>query len=438
MSESVEHKPLSHVDAAWRRMDTPVNPMVITSVLTLQGHVPFERLQEVIASRFLQHERFTLRVVDSALPFTAPHWERDPHFDLRSHLHHIRLPEPGGPQVFEDFISDLMSQRLDPSRPLWQAYVVDDAPGGTAIVSRLHHCLADGVALMRVLLGMCDPEAHAAPQQVGKVVSHKPLDLKALALRTASYATTLGRLLMLPSDSASPLRGPLGTRKRATRAEPLPLPALKARAKEFGGTVNDVLAGIVSGALHRVLERAGQPTQDLHLRALVPVFLRDTEAGGLGNHIGLVFLDLPVGLKTAEERCLAVKDSMDKIKAQDDANVAMAVMDAMGVASHEIEHIWLEVFSRKASMLISNVPGPSTAMTLSGYPISDMTVWAPVSGYVGVGVTAVSYAGQVRVSVHADATLLMDPAAFVRAFAEDAAEVLGPLSVSAPACYSDL
>jgi hypothetical protein len=438
MSESVEHKPLSHVDAAWRRMDTPVNPMVITSVLTLRGHVPFERLQEVIAARFLQHERFTLRVVDSALPFAAPHWERDPHFDLRSHLHHIRLPEPGGSQVFEDFISDLMSQRLDPSRPLWQAYVVDDAPGGTAIVSRLHHCLADGVALMRVLLGMCDAETQAEPQRVGKTVAHTPLDFKGLARRTATYAATLGRLLMLPSDSPSPMRGPLGTRKRATRAEPLPLAALKARAKQFGGTINDVLAGIVTGALHRVLEGSGNATQHLHLRALVPVFLRDTDESGLGNHIGLVFLDLPVGLKTSEERCRAVKEHMDKIKAQDDASVAFAVMDAMGVASHEIEHIWLEVFSRKASMLISNVPGPATAMTLNGYAISDMTVWAPVSGYIGVGVTAVSYAGQVRVSVHADATLLMDPAAFALAFAEEAAEVLGPALPSAPVCDGHL
>jgi len=423
MTGSLEKKPLSHVDAAWLRMDTPVNPMVITSAVTLGGQVPFEDVRRLVEERFLRHERFQLRVVDPKLPFVSPHWERDPHFDVRSHVHHVRLPQPASQVEMDAFVSDLMSARLDPARPLWQVYVVDDAPSGTAIVSRLHHCLADGISLMRVLVGLFD-ELGADTAQVGLPPKPTELNLKAMSARAASYAATLGRLLLLPSDPATPLRGTLGTRKRAIRADPLPFGRLRAAAKARGGTVNDVLAAIVTGAIHTHFEACGIATRGLSVRALVPVFLRDREESGLGNHFGLVFLDLPIGLTEREARFRAAKYSMDKIKADDDASVAFAVLDALGVASNELEHIWLEVFTRKASLLTSNVPGPSALRHMCGHPIDDITVWAPVSGYMGVGVTAVSYADTLRVSLHADAGLGLDVDALGRAFSAEAAHFL--------------
>jgi diacylglycerol O-acyltransferase / wax synthase len=156
----------------------------------------------------------------------------------------------------------------------------------------------------------------------------------------------------------------------------------------------------------------------------VPVFLRDLDDTGLGNHFGLVFLQLPVGLDDAEARFTAVKKSMDAIKGDDDATVAFAVLDAMGVASEELEHIGLEVFSRKASLLTSNVPGPSEARHLCGHRLTDISVWAPVSGSMGMGITAVSYAGQLRVTLHVDASLPVDAELLARALAEEAAHFL--------------
>lgn len=422
---ALANTPLSHVDAAWLRMDSPTNRMVITSTLSLAGRMPFEEVLALVEKRLLVHERFQLRVVESRIPFAAPHWERDRHFDLHSHVHHVRLPAPGGEHELMDLISDLMSARLDPMRPLWQIYVVDDALGGTAIISRLHHCLADGVALMRVLLGLCDElPSGSAPARVGLTRPREPLDLKALSARAASYAATMGRLLLLPSDPHTPLRGRLSVRKRAVRVPVLPCEPLKAAARSRGGTLNDLLGACVCGALRTGLERAGQDLDGLSVRALVPVFLRDKDDTGLGNHFGLVFLPLPVGLEHAEARFSAIKRSMDQIKNDDDATIAFAVLDAMGVASEELEHIGLELFSRKASLLTSNVPGPGEPRQLCGHPIEDISVWAPVSGSMGVGITAVSYAGQLRVTLHVDTSLQVDAALLARAVADEAARFI--------------
>ncbi|HVZ34331.1 MAG TPA: wax ester/triacylglycerol synthase domain-containing protein [Polyangiaceae bacterium] len=421
MRKNEESRPLSHVDAAWLRMDSPVNPMVITTALTLEGQVPFEAIARVTEERFLAHERFHLRVVDAQRPLLAPRWEPDPQFDLRSHLHHLRVPAPGDEAAFAAVVSDLMSTRLDPTRPLWQTYVFDDAPGGTAIVSRFHHCLADGMALMRVLLGVCDGAGDEPLTEPGLRRPPTELNVRALAAKTASYATTCGRLLLLPSDPPTILRGALGPRKRAARAEALPLPTLKAKAKQLGGSLHDLLATLVTGALHRYLREQGVRTEGLTLRALVPMFLRDRDDTGLGNHFGLVFLDLPVGLSDRAQRFQTVKEHMDRLKAQDDAVVAFAVLDAVGIASSELEHIALEVFSRKASLLLSDVPGIEAPMRIAGYPLNDVSVWAPVSGYLGVGITAVSYAERLRLSVYSDARLLADPRELAYALDAEAA-----------------
>lgn len=416
---------LRPVDAAWLRMDSPVNPMIITSVLTLEGAVPYETLANLVSQRLASRERFQMRVADSGLPLVLPRWERDPHFDVRSHLHHLRLPAPGGEQALEGLIADLMSARLDRARPLWQIYAIDDAPGGTAIVTRFHHCLADGISLVQLLLELCDDAAGNRAAVVGLSRADSDGSMRALSARAASFATTLGRLLMLPSDPASPLRGTLGVQKSAVRLTSVPVEPLKTRAKQLGGTLNDVVATVIAAGLHGYLRTHGCATEGLTLRALVPMFLRDDAGSGLGNHFGLVFLDLPVDEGPFADRFVAVKRNMDQIKTQDDATVAFAVLDAIGMASHDLEHLFLEVFSRKASIMTSNVPGPERTVHLAGYPVRDISVWAPVSGYLGVSVTAFSYAGQLRLSVYCDASLVREPALLRSALDEAMREALG-------------
>ncbi|HEX8950717.1 MAG TPA: wax ester/triacylglycerol synthase domain-containing protein, partial [Polyangia bacterium] len=161
---------LSAVDAAWLRMDSPTNRMMITSVLTFDEPIDFGALARLLEERLLPHERFRQRVVDGA---RGPSWELDPEFDLRSHLHHVALPEPGDRATLAELVSDLMSSPLDRTRPLWQAHLVDGIEGGgAALVVRLSHCIGDGIALVRLLLSLTDDARGAAPQHVGRELPH--------------------------------------------------------------------------------------------------------------------------------------------------------------------------------------------------------------------------------------------------------------------------
>ncbi len=418
MSQAPEREPLSHVDSAWLRMDSPDNPMVITVALMFDGPVPFERVQALIEERLLPHRRFKQRAVDPALPLLRPHWENDPDFDLRGHVHHTRLPAPADRAAFASLLSDLMSTRLDRTRPLWQVHVVDDAPSGTALIVRLHHCIGDGVSLVRLLLSMCD-EAVAAPPKVGLHRPAKATHLGELAARAASQAATLGKLLLLPPDTPTLLKGPLGAQKLAAWSPPVSLADVKDVAKRLEATVNDVLCAAVAGALRAYLLSHDALVDPITLRAMLPVFFQEEDTTGLGNHFGLVFLEYPVGIADPVERVRAVKRGMDAIKGADDATVAFGVLDAIGVASTELEHIALEIFTRKATLLTTNVPGPPERVSLSGASLREMLVWAPVSGHIGLGVTLITYAGHVHMGVNADAKVVPCPEQLAEAFVQE-------------------
>ena len=417
-----EHEePLSHVDAAWLRMDSPTNAMVINAALIFEGAVPYEDIARVIDQRLLQHARFRERVVDPGYPLRSPRWRRDASFDLRLHLHHLRLPAPSDRQAFETLLGDLASMPLPHDRPLWQAYVIDDVEGGTALFVRIHHAIGDGISLMRLLLSLCD-DAVPPPPRVG--LRHgKPAGTLKRGKLAAEQASTLMRLLLLRADAPSPLKGPLGLRKRVAWSSPLALSDVRRIAKAVDGTVNDVLQSCVAGALHRYLSLRGELPAERDLRSMVTVFLPGKDHG-LGNHFSLVFLDLPVAYADARARLRLVKERMDKLKRAEDATVAFAVLDAVGIASPALEQVALDVFTRKATLVTTNVPGPPEPEHLAGHKLRTVLVWAPMASHLGLGFTMVSYAEQLHVGVLADARRLESPAALVSAFESEFAELL--------------
>ena len=410
---SSDREPLRAVDAAWLRMDSPTNAMVISALLVFRAAPGIERIRALVNERLLVQRRFRQRVVQPALGL--PHWALDPHFDVRAHLHHIALPAPGDQAALEALVSDLASTPLDRTKPLWQAYLIDGVGAGAALFARLHHSMGDGVSLVRFLLGMTDEGALLSPPEVGVAAPH-PKGLAERAQLASAQARTLGHLLMLPPDSPSVLKGELGTQKRIAWSAPAPLDPIKACARQHGAKVNDVLVAAVSGALANYLQTLG-PVAGLELRALVPVYVRDdSDPGELGNHFGLVYVPLAIDAADRYERLKKLQASFDAIKAQPDAVVALGVLGAMGVATSEIEHIGIQLFTRKASVMITNVPGPPVEIHLAGSPLSEMLVWAPVSGHIGLGVSLLSYAGQVRLGIAADAKRVADPRAIVSAY----------------------
>jgi len=371
---------LSAVDAAWYRMDDAAQHAVITALIELDGELDFDALCARIGERVLPHSRFRERVVDRA-PF-PPRWLRDQGFELRNHVRRVRVRS-----TLRDLVSELVSTPLDPDRPLWQIDVVE---GTSAMIVRVHHCVADGIALVRVLLGAIDEGAALAPTEVGWAEPEKQRG----ALRT------LFRTLTLPRDPATVLRGSLGPRKEIAWTGPVELEPLRARAHAASATLNDLITAAVAGGLRSWSREVGRPMDD-DVRALVPVFIRGGhEHEALGNAFGLVYATLPVSAATPGERIELAKRTMDAITPE--PSNAIAVLGAIGRLSPRLEHFAVNLLTTKASLVLTNVPGPPMPVHLVDREIRSVVVWAPVGGTVALGITAFTYRGELRLGVRAD------------------------------------
>ena len=418
--------PLSAADSAWLRMEDPTNLMTITSVMTVREPLGYERLAERIRSTLLAHDRFHMRVSDPSGRVGKPAWVAET-LDLESHLVRARLEDPWDRDELQALVSREMSTPLDFGRPLWKFLLIGDFRGGSAIVCRIHHCIGDGMALMRVLLGMADGENDDAeivrvglsrPSARGE--RHGPLASGARLLRAVkgggSATRSLGRLLAMRADPRTPFKGELGIAKRAVWSGQIPLATIKRIGKGVNATVNDVLLAAVTEALRCYLtERSGSlPERDL--RAVVPVNIRPADDRELGNQFGLVYLSLPVGLSGREERVLEVNRRMDALKRSPEAFVVYAVLRALGATHAGLQTKVVKLLSKNATAVMTNVPGPRRAISICGAEIDDMMFWVPQSGRLGLGVSILSYNDQVRLGVAADLGLIPDPERLTEGF----------------------
>lgn len=453
-------RPMSSVDAAWLHMEDRTNLMVITAVMSFHKEVDFARIKELIEDRFLIYDRFRQRVVDEG--FGGPRWVEDDDFNLRAHLVRLGLPRPAGKAELEDLVSSLMSTPLDFSKPLWQFHFIDNYRGGAALIARLHHCIGDGIALIRVLLSMTDdspsprqktrrrrvksrgygggfwlPELvndalYSVRKVTGKALESglealsTPGQLQTMATEGAQAAGVLARLASMPADPKTCFKGQLGSQKRCAWSEIMPLNGVRAFGKSIKATINDVLLAGVCGALRHFLIETGQPDIDgMNIRATVPVNLRpDGPPGELGNRFGLVFLSLPVGLPTRMERLKELKKRMDVIKRSSEAVVTFGVLNAVGLASAGIESKALTFFGAKATGVMTNVPGPREEIFMAGRAVRSMMFWVPQAARLGLGVSILSYAGQVRLGVATDAGLVPQPARIIDFFHKEMEEMI--------------
>jgi WS/DGAT/MGAT family acyltransferase len=440
---------LSNVDSAWLRMEDPTNLMTITGLMAFDEKLDFARLKRDIEDRLLPIDRFRQRVVQSRLPLAKPRWVEDEHFALSAHLRRLALPHPADQGTLQEVVSELMSTPLDYTKPLWQFHYVENYGTGCAIIGRIHHCIADGLALMRVLFALVDerpdadggpvatrpigPARSAAPGEAAGPVRNwvpdggldsvlSPARILAMASKGASVAGEFGKLLTLSADPPTVFKGKLGAVKRAVWSDAIPLAGVKACGKAMGATINDLLLSAVTGALRRYMLDRGGVADGLTIRAVVPVNLRQpSESMELGNRFGLVFLALPVGTDGEAERLRALKQEMDRIKGSPQAIVAFGVLNALGMASAEVEGVGVGIFARKATAVMTNVPGPQTQLYLAGQPIKEIMFWVPQSGRLGLGVSIFSYAGRVRLGIAVDAGLVPSPGMIITHFHEELA-----------------
>jgi diacylglycerol O-acyltransferase len=318
------------------------------------------------------------------------------------------------------------------------------------LIMRIHHCYADGIALVQVLLSMTDSDdkPHKANtlgktwlkedgkavdarmgaigryMKMGEDLLGKGMDLyrdpsiaSVVAKEGAEIARELAFALSLSDDPETVLRGRLGVRKRVAWAPPIPLEDVKAISRVFDATVNDILMASMAGALRSYMIDRGEDVDGLIIRATVPVNLRPLEhAKKLGNHFGLVFLDLPVGEPHPVNRLLSVTECMTQLKHSRQAIVAFGLLATIGMLPPAIQQLALELFSRKATTVATNVPGPQMPLYMAGVKIKEQMFWVPQTGSIGLGVSILSYNGNVHFGLIADAKLIPDPDAVIKRF----------------------
>jgi diacylglycerol O-acyltransferase / wax synthase len=458
---------MSHADAAWLHMDQPTNLMVITGVLWFDQPPDWDGVRQRIRERMVERfPRFRERVVEGVGPLSGPHWEDDPTFDPDLHFHRVALPAPGDSAALQEYVADLMAAPLDRSRPLWGFHFVDGYGDGAAMVARIHHCIADGIALGRVLLSLTDesPDAgiaaaddsarredsggplralvHPAAKAVSlardaaEALAHEaievgkdPSHLRDLAADAREDVAAVAKLLTMPADPPTVLKGELGIAQHVAWSSPISLDDVKAIGHATGTTVNDVLLTTVAGALRSYLD--GRDTRVNELTAVVPFNLRPLDQplpSDLGNRFGLVYLPLPVGIEDCRARLAQVHRRMEQIKHSPEGAVSYGVLDAIGRAPVQIEKRLVDLFSTKGSAVMTNVPGPRQPVYLAGTPVRGVLVWAPCSGGVSMSVAIFSYAGEVTLGVMTDAGLVPDPERIVAAFEPELGSLAGAVT----------
>jgi diacylglycerol O-acyltransferase len=416
---------MASADAAWLNIDRPKNTADVVVVLTFSEPLGHAALRRVVERRLLTHDRFRQRPVANGVLGGAT-WETDPRFSLERHLLRHRLSGRGR-DALKALVGQIATEPLDPLHPLWRFHLVEGWNGGSAVVAKLHHCIADGFALVALLLSMADePPDGAGP--VRKPPAARELSIWERPAEALPFATSLARMAALWPDPPTALARPLSGRRRVAWSRGLSLERVKRAARARGVTVNDVLMASLAGALRSYLASTGTAVDRTRLRALVPVNLRPPGEpdGVLGNRFGLVFLDLPVNLRSAPARVEAIRARMNELKRSPDAVVSFAVLAAMGYSPRVVEHALASFFASKASLVVTNVQGPREPLRLAGKRIDQLMFWVPHPVNLGLGVSILSYAGQVRVGVRADEAVVPDPARLLSAFQSAVAELRAP------------
>ena len=335
---------MSSVDRAWLLMERATNPMVVMGLLVLGRPLRRAALRRVVAERFLAFERFRCVPVLDTL---GGRWVPADRFNIDDHVLRVALPAPHGKPELEAFAGELASTPLNTGRPLWTFHLIEHYQGGSALIIRIHHCYADGMALMRVLATLTDDAAvgmgaardvpGAAPAAIRgpgmfrewadlleKGVHNllNPVDAAAATRQAIGFAGEIARLgVLLTDDPMTALRQGLSGVKRVAWGEPLRLEEVRAVGRVLGCTVNDVLVATLAGALGRYLDGMGEHTAGVTIRAAVPINLRapDGLPVELGNHFGLAFVELPIGIRHPLQRLYAVHGTMQALKASPEA-----------------------------------------------------------------------------------------------------------------------
>jgi diacylglycerol O-acyltransferase / wax synthase len=462
-SVRVNQHRLSGLDSAFLHLERGPAHMHVGGTMIFEGPAPeYEEFQQAISERLHLVPRFRQKVRFVPLGQGRPKWVDDPHFNLDYHVRHTALPPPGSEEQLRTLAARIFSQRLDRSKPLWELWLADGLEGNRfGLVTKTHHALIDGVSGIDLATVLFDTEREPAPVPEGEpwAPHPEPSGVQVLgealverATSPAEIARGVRSLVRAPRRAAGAVVDALdaaGTLARAGLAAPpshfnvdigpyrrfavvgADLGELKRIKNEVGGTVNDVVLAVVAGAVGRYLRGRGYSTQDLELRAMVPISVRAAdERGALGNRVSSFMAPLPVWCEDPIERLRTVSATMGDLKESKQAVGASLLTELTDFAPPTITGQAARLQSRQRffNLVVTNVPGPQFPLYLMGRELQALFPMVPLAKRQAVCFGIMSYNGQVNFGLVGDYDAIPD----LEELAHDVEWAISDLSAAAP------
>jgi WS/DGAT/MGAT family acyltransferase len=428
---------MSAQDASFLHIESDERPMHVGGVSMFEGPPPpFDEVIAAVGAKLALVPRYRQVVRFVPLGVARPVWVDDPHFNLGYHVRRTALPQPGGDAELRTLVGRVMSQNLDRSKPLWEMWVVEGlGESRWALVSKVHHCMVDGVAGTDLMTVLLDRERSAAPPPPQPWAPDPPpatgrLLAEAIVERAANpfaAAAQLGGSLRTPRQLAqqvidttrgvagfagvarhgqeSSLNGPLGPHRRWDWARGR-LGDVQRVRQALGGTVNDVVLAAITNGFRELLESRGEPT-DRVLRTLVPVSVRRPgERGTYNNRVSAMFAELPVGIEEPTARLESIRVQMAGLKESRQAVAGETLTSLSGFAPPMLLALGARLASRIPQRTMNtgttNVPGPQFPLYLCGRRMLESFPYIPLFASVRVAVAIVSYDGALSFGVSGD------------------------------------
>lgn len=386
--------------------------------------------------------------------FSHPVWQDDERFNIHYHVRHTALPHPGDERQLKRLVGRILSQQLDRGKPLWEMWFVEGlAERRFAAISKVHHCMIDGLAGVSLMERLLSPEPEPPPQRPPKPWRPRPLPSDwELFLRECAHraglvteawqaaqsavrhpVSTLQRGLALGAGvaeaivrgfqpaSVTPLNRPIGPHRRFDWLQ-LDLETVRNIGQHFGGTVNDVALTLAAGAVRMLLLRRGTDVEQVRFRALVPVSVRsEEEKAQLGNRVSLLVVDLPIAEADPVRRLRLVRDETARLKSSTQARGA-AALEALSdrtVTSLFVSFARLAATTHSYNMIVTNVPGPRRPLYLLGSRLLEIYPVVPLFSNQALGVALMSYDGKLFWGFNSDWDALPDLHDFVSAIEQE-------------------
>lgn len=410
---TVDPQTLSPADLAWLRVQTPENLAVTTVVLVSGKLLDDAVLKDRIEDRLLAEPRFRQRVVSPRLAWARPRWQSHDGFQLDDHFIRLELESRDHQGGLDDLLAELRSRPLDDTLPLWQIHTVRLGTRRSAIVLRLHAALADSHGALDLALRLTDPVPGTSRESDPIGFEHRlPIrQIHEQADESFASTRTLSRLIATRSDSENPLRlHPIGSKGLAC-SDPLDPDSLGESAVRCEASPVEILITAVAGALRTAIQSKDRPAEDVHLRAIVPVNIRQPDDPATGTRLALGLLSLPLGGSTSADRLTAVKQALERFELASDVLAILGPPTRQGLAMTEFEERSLRLLGRKATVMLSVADGPRDIVTLCDQPVTDLMWWPAELGEVSLGIGISTYAGRVRFCVSSDDCLGLEPQA---------------------------